>query len=333
MPSKIYQLIYSKREVLWEIFFLLTIFILVFEIKYYNRFYPNVFIGEEAVAGKSYGEALEKFKKAQKKIETDGFTLVFFRNGNSRTVSVPLVSQGLTSDTVAEYISLGDAESAVKAAFALGREGPLFKRIWNQATLMAGKKKIVFSNFIYEDAVRSLLDRELVNFYVKPAPAFFAATDKGIIIEPEKIGEQIDNDGNRVIRLLSEALITLKTDALFFSSKPARPKVTAVSLEPFLPLVKEMAKTTRLEFSYGDYLWKVSGNKLIGWLTLNDGGELIVDNQKLKDFLKKKVDPLVYNPFQNSRFEIRNNKLVEIFQGQSGNSIAVELLEKEPGKN
>ena len=320
-----------KRQLadLLEIFFLAVILVGVFEIKYYNRFYPNIIIGSESVAGKSYEEVLEKFKQAQKKIEADGFTLVFFRNGNSRTVSVPLASRGLTSDTVAEYINLGDAEAAVKTAFALGREGPLWKRIWNQAALMAGKKKFTFSNFINEDAVRSLLDRELVNFYAKPAPASFAATDKEIVIEPEKIGEQIDNDGNRVIRLLSKALATLETDALFFSSKLARPRVTAVNLEKFLPLVKEIAKATRLEFVYGDYLWKVSGNKLIGWLTLNENGELAVEKEKLKDFLKQKVDPVVYNPPQNSRFEIRNNKLAEIFQGQSGNSVAVELLEQE----
>src|SRR3989344_3681929 len=320
-----------KRQLadLLEIFFLAVILVGVFEIKYYNRFYPNIIIGSESVAGKSYEEVLEKFKQAQKKIEADGFTLVFFRNGNSRTVSVPLASRGLTSDTVAEYINLGDAEAAVKTAFALGREGPLWKRIWNQAALMAGKKKFTFSNFINEDAVRSLLDRELVNFYAKPAPASFAATDKEIVIEPEKIGEQIDNDGNRVIRLLSNALATLETDALFFSSKLARPRVTAVNLEKFLPLVKEIAKATRLEFVYGDYLWKVSGNKLIGWLTLNENGELAVEKEKLKDFLKQKVDPVVYNPPQNSRFEIRNNKLAEIFQGQSGNSVAVELLEQE----
>src|SRR3989344_6645584 len=91
------------RNDILEFLVLLAVFAGVFEIKYYNRFYPNIFIGNLEVAGKNYGEVLKIFKNVQNQIGQDGFKLVFLRNGNSKEITVPTASYGLTSDAVVEY--------------------------------------------------------------------------------------------------------------------------------------------------------------------------------------------------------------------------------------
>ena len=119
-------------EGLSEIIVLSVILIAGFEIKYLNRFYPNVFIGGEPVGGKNYGEVLGKFQKSQRQILEDGLTLVFFRNGASKEIKIPNFSFGLTADTVVEYYALGDVETAVRSAYLIGRNGSIFSRVFDQ---------------------------------------------------------------------------------------------------------------------------------------------------------------------------------------------------------
>src|SRR3989344_510915 len=110
MRKKITIWLAKKREIFLEIFILFAVFAGVFEIKYYNRFYPNIIIGEEPVAGKSYNEVLEKFQKTRKRIQTEGISLIFFRDGNSKEINLPVAGQGLTADTVVEYFALAEVE-------------------------------------------------------------------------------------------------------------------------------------------------------------------------------------------------------------------------------
>lgn len=310
-----------------EILILLAIFVGVFEIKYYNRFYPNIFIGEEAVSGKSYAEVLENFKRRENAIRESGFDLIFFRNGASKTVNVPLTSSGLTADTVAEYFYLNDSEEIIRAAFKLGRSGNLFRRFWEQSSLIFGRTKLTFTNLVQEEAVRSLLERELVNFYEKPASAQFIFKNGKIQIVAEKIGEQKDNGGDKIVRLLNNTLLNLSAENLFFSSKPEMPAVTETRLLPFLTTAEQIAKKAKLRFSYGEYEWRVPISILINWLTLDKNNQLVFDGDKVADFLKKKVGPIIYDSSLNSRFQIQNGKLVEIVRGRAGSSIDINKIE------
>ena len=316
------------RNDILEFLVLLAVFAGVFEIKYYNRFYPNIFIGNLEVAGKNYGEVLKIFKNVQNQIGQDGFKLVFLRNGNSKEITVPTASYGLTSDAVVEYYNLADAEDVIQKAFNLGRQGSVFKRFREQLVLIFKKRFFQFPNFLQEDAVRSLLSRELNNFYVQSAPARFSVDKSGIRIIPETAGEQFDNYGNKIIRLFSQALANLNPEVLFFTYKPSLPMVTEEKLSSFLNLAEEISQKTEIRFVYGDYQWPVAGSNLISWTTLNKNDELAIDPKSLDSFLTKNIRPLVYNPPQNSRFEIRNGKLAEILKGWPGNNIDYAEIEK-----
>lgn len=326
MQSKIAKFYLDHREALVEILILIVIFAGVFEIKYYNRFYPNVFIGEEAVGGKSYKEVLENFKRQENIIRESGLDLVFFRNGASKIINVPLNSSGLTADTVAEYFYLNDSEETVRAAFKLGRSGNLFKRLWEQLSLIFGNAKFTFANSVQEEAVRSLLERELVNFYEKPVPAQFIFKNDKVQIVPEKIGERKDNDGDKIIRLLNNSLASFKTSSLFFNFKPAAPTITEEKLRPSLATTEQIVKKSKVRFSYGEYEWRVPAATLVNWLTVDKNNRLVFDSDKVADFLKKKVGQVIYDPPVNSRFQIQNGKLVEIVKGRVGSSIDIDQV-------
>jgi len=326
MQSKIIKWLWWKRQLAAEILLLLVIFIGLFEIRYYNRFYPNIILGKESVGGKSYDEVLEKFQKTRKRIQEEGIALIFFRDGNSKEINLPLARQGLTADTVVEYFTLAEVEKTLTDAYQMGRQGPIWQRAWERLLLTVESRHFNFPNDIYKEAIQSLLSRELKKFFEEPVPAAFAVKDGEVMIVPEIIGEGINQE--RIARAISESLSSLSGGMLFFSAKSSAPAVTKEKLEPYLDLARALAKSIRAELSYGGYQWNLSGNTLISWLTVKEDGSVGIDSEQLVQFLDKKVGPVVYDPPQNSRFEVRNGQLVEIFKGKSGNSVSVKEIEK-----
>lgn len=308
----------------------LSIFLTAFGFAYQGRFYPNIFIGQENVGGKTEQEVLERFQKIYQTIDSDGFRLVFHANGRTRKLIIPASAHGLTVDTVVEYFNIGDWETTIKEAYAYGRSGFFIKNALRQLSLLVARKSFEFPNAVQEEAVRSLLSRELKSFFEKPREAQFSLNKNGRIeLLPEKLGERIDE--SMALAEISKAISLISASSLEFNVEPAVPLITKGDLEPFLEPVQKLANAISLVFSYNGFKWRVSGKNFATWLTLkNKGGDLLeVNKEKLGEFLNKKVSPLIDNPPQNSRFEMKNGNLVEIMPGHEGNIVDVEKTKEK----
>jgi len=300
----------------------------LYENRYRDSFYPNVFIGREAVGGKNYKEVFERFKKVADAYSSDGFTLQFNGKRGQLEINIPLASQGLSSDTVVEYFTPNGWEKTVLEAYRWGRNGSVFQRI-SERTALLQPKVFSLAYALHEEAVNSLLGRELKSFFLKPTPAQFILADGKIEIAAEKLGEKPDHE--EIILAMREALNNLATSTLVFDAKPAMPSVIASELMPFLEPTRKMARLITGLFSYNGRRWYVSGNTLATWLTLKnpDGRFLGVTPEKLRVFLTNNITPIVDNPVQNGRFEMRNGKLTEIIPGKSGNIVDIAGTEEK----
>lgn len=293
-----------------------------FEIKYQGRFYPGVIIGAESVGGKSYAEVFKSFQVKAKQLTESGLRLIFEGEKGRREVRVPMSRSGLTADNLVEYFSLGNWEDDIRRAYEQGRTGWLPRRIFEQVQLLFGNKIFYFSAIAREEALQSLLARELKNFYKEAKPAQFTKLGAIIGIAAEKIGERQDN--NQIIELIRRKLERLDPNPENFLAKPEFPAFAADKLTPFLKLANELARTAKLVFYYQNRTWKVGGATVATWLTLKDENNIGIDNNKLQAFLAKTVAPIINNPPVNSRFEMRDGRLVEIIPGRSGNVVDVK---------
>ncbi len=294
-----------------------------------GHFYPNVYIGDEPVGGKTFEEVREKMGRVAADLNSKGIRVVFHGKEGAREINIPISAQGLTADLVVEYFSLNDWQSAAEKAYAWGRSGSVLTRAWENYWLLLGKKSFDFNNTVNEPAVRSFLEREIKIFLKEAEPAQFAAGANDIVILPEKTGERIDPE--EIIRKISDNLKSLQTASLEFNVQPDIPTITEKDLAPFLKSVRQIARATTAYFSYGDYKKYVSGPNLAAWLTLKDkNAELLtIDKNKLENFLNNHIAPLINNPPQNSRFDIQNGKLVEITPGKSGNAVDLDGTERK----
>ena len=299
---------------------LIAIFIVFFQVHYNERFYPGVLIAGQSVGGRTYEEVLKEFEAKADAIRVGGVDLVLERDKDYANINIPAASPGLTSDTLVEYFSVIDLEGEIANAYNWGRKGSIFKKATQQLRLIGGRN---FNSAIsvHEEAIRSMLSRE-VNVLRHPVPAQFSFSNGELIISPEKAGDDVDIE--KIIDVVRKRVNTFDTTPIVFKVNPKMPVTTEEKLKPFVGLVGKLAKSGNVNFYYKNKKWHVSGKTLITWLTLKNSNSLTIDEGKLEEFLSKSVVPLINNPPQNSRFQMKSGKLTEISPGKSGNVVDME---------
>ena len=140
MASRLFKILESKHDKITLVLILLLasgIGLLSLELRYRGRFYPGIVIGEETVSGKTYPEALERFKQKYEELAQGGLTLNVAGEKGTKAVKIPLSRTGLTADSLVEYFSLGSPEETLTRAYYWGRQGSLIQMIKERLLLFS----------------------------------------------------------------------------------------------------------------------------------------------------------------------------------------------------
>lgn len=296
-----------------------------FEIKYNNRFYPGVFVAGESVGGKTYEETLNHFKEKFDLLKKDGINLNLenFKEVK-KEVNIPMTTSGLTSDNSIDYFTIGDWESELKNAYKWGHESNIFKNIGQQFSLLFSEKYFYFPVTIQKEAIDSLIDNELNNFFRKSVSAGFILMDNKISISKEEVGEDINKE--EVLNIYKDKLSKFDITPILINTHEDIPEVTQKSLEPYLNNAQNISKKINLVFQYNGYKWNINGPKLITWLTIKKEGSLGINRIKLEEYFLNTISKSIVNPPRNSRFKIQDGKIIEVVSGRAGNAIDIEKV-------
>lgn len=314
-------------------FLLINTFVVLsfFELKYKDKFFPNLYINGSLVSGKTYQEVLQDYKLKYDDLEKNGLNLVFKNIGQEIKINIPLNSTGLTPDNVVEYFFIENPEPSISKAYNVGRFGSIKQILKDQFSLIF-TKNFTFSVNLYNDAVKSLLFRETNKFLEPEINASFSFDkDNNLIITPEKLGDSIDIQN--VINTINQNANLLNKDSITFNIIPTTPSITKEKLEPFLNFAEIISKTTNINFYYQTHQWKINSKTLVTWLTLKPDNKITIDSKKLEAFFSASVLPYIDSPVENSRFKMENEILVETSKGKSGNFVDIEKITKQIESN
>lgn len=324
----------KNKRILWGFLFLFIIFLIIlitFEALYYDKFYPDVIIGGRLVGGKSYSEVLSYYKQKADLINENGLTLICEGKNGDKEINVKPFSTGLSADKVFQYFDINDWENNLKKAYSYGRSGSVWQRIGEQISALYGKNNFTFSYTIQEDALQSFISEDLKDFLAPTALAEFSEKSGAISITKEVIGEKID--ANKIFSVFKVGLSNLDESSYYFQTQQDMPAATEKTLEPFINLAEKISFSTDLFFSYKNYKWKVSGDKLSSWITIKQDGGLGIDENKVDNFISSTIAPYINSPAVNSRFEMIDGKPMEIIAGKAGNVVdikkAINEIEKD----
>jgi len=326
-------MIFKKHAKIKWIIVILTPFVVsatiigIFEYKYSNKFYPGISIAGESVSGKTFNEVSEEFKTKADALTKNGLTLIFEKKDKKTELNIPATTMGLTPDILVEYFSINNQQQVISEAYSFGRKGNVIQIIKDQFSLFQGKNFILPIS-IHKEAIKSLLSRETKYFLEVGLPAYFSLDKNNeIVIIPEKLSDNIDID--EMVNAIVQKLTAMQINPIIFEIKAGTPHPTQEQLKPFLKLAKEIYKSVNISFNYKKNNWNVDNKEFLSWLTLQANNKISVDSKKLKEFFFASVMPHIDNPPVNSRFEMRNNIIVEISPGKSGTGVNVPNAQEQ----
>jgi vancomycin resistance protein YoaR len=301
-----------------------TTLLWVLEVKYKDRFYPNILIGDVKVGGLTKDEVSKIFSEKMSLLEKTGLELSFDTTKDTHKVTIPIFYTGLTADTSVEYINLADPQITIDEAFDFGRKSSFLKNTTQKSTLLFKKRDFDFSHTIQKDAIHSLIDNEISPYLTASIPARFVFLRDKLSITQEKNGENIKIE--EILNELETKISKLDIRPVTFSASVIVPDVTYSDLASFATLAEYIAKNIHVVFQYKGKNWKLTGEEFIRWLTKNDEGLVSIDALILDKYMNTTAARQINNPRKNSRFQIVDGKLVEIAPGKSGTAINTEKI-------
>lgn len=308
------------------IFYILLIllagYLIYFEKKYENKFYPGISINGENFSGKKYQETYDYFRQKADLIEKNGITFNINGTNGVKEIPITLFSKGFTTDRVAEHFSLDKWKETIQDAYSYGRKGSIWQIISEQYITVFKGKDFKFSPSIQQDTIKSFFDDELFDFLSEPVPARFVVKNNDISIVSETLGEKIDS--NKIIHTLEKKLLKMDAFPADIETEIYIPTTTKEKLERFLDFAKNIKNYLIISFNYNGYSWKINGNTLVAWLRIKDDGLIGIDENKLENNFNNKITYYIDSPMVNSHFEIKDGKLTEISKGRPGNAVNIK---------
>ncbi|MCX6723492.1 MAG: peptidoglycan binding domain-containing protein, partial [Candidatus Staskawiczbacteria bacterium] len=279
----------KNNRIKWTVILLIPLvaiatIVVLFEYKYSDKYYPGIMIAGESVEGKTYNEVVQEFNQKSDSLINNGLTLVFEKKNGKSELNIPATTSGLTPDILVEYFSIDDPQQTFSNAFSLGRNENLAQRLKEQFDLFYNYKNFDFPISIHKEAIQSLLARETKYFFTagKPSQFIFSENDE-LATTPEEPSDNIDIE--KIVDTVVQKLNNMNIRPIVFNIQQGIPHPTQEQLKTFLPLANEIYKSVNINLYYKNNNWKISGKKLVTWLTLNQNNEIIVDNKKLGAFL------------------------------------------------
>jgi len=333
-------------KIFLAIFFIFLIIILsaffIFEKKYENKIYPNVYIGNINLGGKTTDEALKIINQEVDKLNQNGivFKLDYFQETFMPTVA------SIEGDLTYKAILI-DTESTINKSFDFARKEKTFKE----------NLKLKINNLFEKtsfDIIGKLEDDKIKEFLITNFSRFASpASSAELIYQPktkekeayfdvseEKHGKNIDYD--QAIKKLRENINNLDYSAIELQQIEEEPKIFKKDCANIDSLAKEIISLTPIKLKHEKDSWELNEEKLITLLGLAMGKEnkIIVNlnTEKLNSYLEELAKEINIEPTE-AKFEITEEGKINEFQiskdglklniDKSSEEIRKEILENK----
>lgn len=285
---------------------LLTVFLLlvIFEISYFHKIYPRIYIGQTKVGGLTSDEAKSLLVSKTSKINN------IYISHNNQVIILPLVS------IKAEFL----IDKSVKNAYSYGRSQNLSMAIASQLKLLPTKPnlplKLTFDQNLLREKVASVSAE--VEIPAIPAEIFIANAPNG-----KQIGVNSGQDGQtidwkQVNKNITDELSSLKEPNFIL---PVQVIKTAPS-EAQINQVKQLGTpylNKQIDFTTEEEKWTLTDKEIIGFLTF-DG----FSDDKISSY-SSVLTTTIKRPAENALFAYDGQMVRQFKPAQTG----LELDQKQ----
>lgn len=302
---------------------------LIFDKIYQNKIYPNIFIGDLNLSGKTAQQAKELTNLKINKISQVG---VIFSYKGSQTTIMPVIASA-DGDLAIQIINF-NPDLAVETALNYGRGSNFFINLEKKISLLIKKKQLLLGISANQNQVEKMLENAFIDNFQPAEDAklivkkISAPAGYEFAVANEKLGKIIDykEAAGQMINNLSN----LNNQEIKLSTITQYPKIFAKDSLNITNKAEAILIAAPLILTYGGNKWFIEKDQLADLLALKPNNSAIdkvrvgLDEAKAKIYLEEKVAPLINQEPIEAKFEINNGKVSEFQNGQDGLKINLE---------
>jgi vancomycin resistance protein YoaR len=315
------------------IFFILLILtalgLFIFDKIYQNKIYPNIFIGNLNLGGKTIEQAKELINAEVNKINQTG---VIFSYKENQTTITPIITS-VDADFAIQIISF-NTDLTAETALNYGRHNNFFINLEKKLSLSINKKILPLTILINQNQAEKILKDAFIKAYqpAEDAKLVVAKTQTpGVYvfsITDERLGKIIDY--KEAIEQMLNNLSNLNSQEIKLSTITEYPKILAKDSLNIESKAETILAAAPLTLVYNDKKWIIEKDQLADLLALKlnnsttDKVGIGLDKIKTSAYLEEQIASQIDQKPIEAKFEISNNKVSEFQNGQSGLALNIE---------
>ncbi|MFH1838258.1 MAG: VanW family protein [Candidatus Kuenenbacteria bacterium] len=306
----------------------LSISIAVFEGNYSQKIYPGIKIGNLDLSGKTQEQAIILLKEKTEQINQKGLIFAW----KDKIIKIDLIAIGLTDPDLSRELLKFDLENSIKQAFQIGRNYQDFNFIKEQwSSLIYGHQIEMKYDFKKEELAKILKD----NFHSLEKSSQNANFKINGNYEIAAISEEegYSFDYQQAIKDLEQNLKSLDIQPIDLTLIIESPKIKQEQIEAFIPIAQEIINLFPITLNYEDKKWEIKKDDGKEWIEFQfnqfdnpkENQEIIIGfNQEKIEKKLKSIEIEINQEFQNAKFKIENEKIVEFQTSKNGKKLNIK---------
>jgi len=304
------------------IVFLVSLYIFLEEIIFFEKIYPGVYLDNFDFGGLTKEKAAELIKGATEEVEKGG--VVFSANTpqgqKKKALSLVVVSP---SDPDLSYRVVDfKIKENVNRAFQIGREGNFFERGEKIFLTKLERKKIGLEVEIKEQEIKKFLEEQFKELGKNPKKPRLEMKEGEIILVGGEEGLVFDFDA--ALLNLKENLSNLSNKEIPLSYFRESPVLAREDCEETFEKIKNILLTANFALTSSENKWPLKLEDLVSWteFDLNEAkeAEIVLNQEKVFSFLKEIAKDLEQEAVE-PKFKMENSRVVEFRPPQKGKKI------------
>jgi len=280
---------------------------------YDGKIYPRVYLGNQALGGKSGAEAKSIVGQSLAKYEESSLDLV------SQDFEMRIPLSGLEMQF--------DEKDTYQKAYLLGRSGNLIQDFLDELSALLFSCKIMPAFTVNQDLTSQLINALNDKINESTIDAGFVISDKELLLRSEAYGCEVDL--NKFNEIFLRELAYLE-NRLEIPVERREPKIKIADIQALLPEAQEVIAKP-LNLSFADQVWEIQVDEVRNFLAFDfvksEQGTTLLPYVKNRDFLLQKVREKtagVKDQFQSVQLKQIGDKTVAIEIPKEGKVLDLE---------
>jgi vancomycin resistance protein YoaR len=290
-----------------------------FDAKYQKRIAPGVNVAGVLIGGKTITEAKPFLQNLFSKLD-DGIPVSF----KQKTINVASQINLLNPDTAQQLVFL-DLDNTLNNAFTIGHSKNDLANVWQRINSYFFGKSLDISVTVDREAIINELKTNFSDQEIKPVNASVDMVNGQPSLVKEKTGLVLNYD--QAATEIINQLHMVKTEPIVIEAKIIEPTVFEKDVQTNLGAIEKYLTFNKTKLFYKDNSWDLDTKKASLWLgfsNINGQIAVVLDQEKIKQFLTDVVAPKVNHDPVQARLSMTNGRASVWQSGEEGVTIDLD---------